>query len=83
MYLHTGTIQVIVIFLPGMKKFEYKGKQWHEECFCCLECTEPIRNKSFIPREEQVVCVPCYEEKYAQRCSKCNGVGSTVSTGLK
>ena len=68
---------LLFLLLSGMKKFEYKGKQWHEECFCCMECKEPIRNKSFIPRDEQVVCVPCYEDKYAQRCTKCVGVSAT------
>jgi len=57
-----------------MKKFEYKGKQWHEECFTCMVCKEPIRNKSFIPRDDQVVCVPCYERDFAQKCSACAGV---------
>mmetsp|Transcript_11183 Transcript_11183/g.20792 ORF Transcript_11183/g.20792 Transcript_11183/m.20792 type:complete len:168 (-) Transcript_11183:79-582(-) len=57
-----------------MKKFEYKGKQWHEECFVCMVCKQPIRNKSFIPRDNDAVCVPCYEEQFAQKCSKCNGV---------
>ena len=57
-----------------MKKFEYKGKQWHEECFSCMVCKEPIRNKSFIPRDEQVICVPCYERDFAQKCTKCAGV---------
>lgn len=61
-------------FRGGMKKFEYKGKQWHEECFVCMVCKQPIRNKSFIPRENEAVCVPCYEEQFAQKCSKCNGV---------
>ena len=58
----------------GMKKFEYRGKQWHEECFCCMVCKEPISNKSFIPRDNEVVCVPCYEDQFAQKCSKCGGV---------
>ncbi|XP_063403214.1 prickle planar cell polarity protein 3-like isoform X3 [Mytilus trossulus] len=58
----------------GMKKFEYKGKQWHEDCFCCMLCKDPIRNKSFIPRDNEVVCVPCYEDQFAQKCSKCSGV---------
>ncbi|KAL3882379.1 hypothetical protein ACJMK2_028730 [Sinanodonta woodiana] len=61
-------------FRGGMKKFEYKGKQWHEQCFCCMVCKQPISNKSFIPRDQEVVCVPCYEDKFAQRCSKCNEV---------
>ncbi|KAK3583915.1 hypothetical protein CHS0354_033700 [Potamilus streckersoni] len=61
-------------FRGGMKKFEYKGRQWHEQCFCCMVCKQPIGNKSFIPRDQEVVCVPCYEDKFAQRCSKCNEV---------
>ena len=57
-----------------MKKYEYRGKQWHEQCFTCRECQKPIGNNSFIPRDEHVICIPCYEEKFAQRCKKCNGV---------
>jgi hypothetical protein len=64
--------------VAGMKKFEYKGKQWHEQCFCCKVCRQPIGTKSFIPRDQEVVCVPCYEENYAQRCMKCNGVMSRL-----
>lgn len=33
-----------------MKKMEYKGRQWHELCFCCCICAEPIGTKSFIPK---------------------------------
>lgn len=63
----------------GMKKYEYKGKQWHEQCFCCKVCLQPIGNKSFIPRDQEVVCVQCYEEQYAQRCMKCNGVSTSLA----
>lgn len=62
------------VFKAGMKKFEYKGKQWHEACFLCLKCQKPIGNKSFIPRDMDVVCVPCYEEHYAQKCTACKKV---------
>ncbi|CAH8617336.1 unnamed protein product [Heterobilharzia americana] len=62
------------VFKAGMRKYEYRGQQWHEECFLCVECKQPIGAKSFIPRENQVVCVPCYEAKYAQRCTKCTEV---------
>ena len=60
--------------VAGMKKYEFKGKQFHEECFCCKVCRQPIGVKTFIPRDQEAVCVPCYEEQYAQRCVKCNGV---------
>ena len=62
-----------------MKKYEYKGKQWHEECFCCAVCKQPIGNKSFIPRDQEVVCVSCYEDNFAQRCMACNGVRGNIT----
>jgi len=57
-----------------MKKYEFKGKQLHEHCFTCKVCRTQIGTRSFIPRDLDAVCVPCYEEQYAQRCIKCNGV---------
>lgn len=46
---------------------------------------QPIGNKSFIPRDQEVVCVPCYEENFAQRCFKCHGVreGEGVRVGVR
>jgi len=62
------------IFRAGMKKMEYKGKQWHDKCFCCALCKTPIGTKSFIPKNEEVYCASCYEEKFATRCMKCKKV---------
>lgn len=53
---------------------EYKTRQWHEKCFSCCVCKNPIGTKSFIPREQEIYCAGCYEEKYATRCIKCNKV---------
>ncbi|XP_050309425.1 prickle planar cell polarity protein 3-B-like isoform X3 [Anthonomus grandis grandis] len=62
------------IFRAGTKKMEYKTRQWHEKCFCCCMCKTPIGTQSFIPREQEIYCAKCYEEKYATRCIKCNKV---------
>ncbi|XP_065163065.1 four and a half LIM domains protein 2 isoform X4 [Atheta coriaria] len=62
------------IFRAGTKKMEYKTRQWHEKCFCCVMCKTPIGTQSFIPREQEIYCAKCYEEKYATRCIKCNKV---------
>lgn len=71
-----GTTQSRTSYLfLGMKKMEYKGKQWHDKCFCCAHCKNPIGTKSFIPKNEEVYCGSCYEEKFATRCSKCRKVG--------
>ena len=70
------------VAVEGMKKYEFKGKQFHEECFCCKVCRQPIGVKTFIPRDQEAVCVPCYEEQYAQRCVQCNGVSTNKYTVL-
>lgn len=66
------------IFRAGMKKYEHKGRQWHAECFRCKICQKLIGTNSFIPRGQDVVCVPCYEKQFGQQCSKCKG---TIARG--
>ncbi|KAM7541669.1 hypothetical protein Aperf_G00000011958 [Anoplocephala perfoliata] len=61
-------------FKAAMRKYEYKGGAWHEECFLCAECHQPIGAKSFIPRGNDIICVQCYEDKFAQKCVKCQAV---------
>ncbi|XP_067133704.1 four and a half LIM domains protein 2-like [Centruroides vittatus] len=65
------------IFRAGTKKMEYKGKQWHEQCFCCVVCKNPIGTKSFIPRDNDIFCTTCYEQKFSTRCIKCNQIITT------
>ncbi|XP_064489395.1 prickle planar cell polarity protein 3-A-like isoform X3 [Ornithodoros turicata] len=65
------------VFRAGTKKMEYKGHQWHDKCFCCCVCRNPIGTRSFIPRENDVYCTTCYEEKFATRCVKCNQIITT------
>jgi hypothetical protein len=62
------------IFKPGMKKMEYKGQQFHENCFLCSSCNSPIGSKSFIPKDSKIFCVPCYEQNFATKCSLCTKV---------
>ncbi|XP_064108535.1 prickle planar cell polarity protein 3-A-like isoform X3 [Macrobrachium nipponense] len=62
------------IFRAGNKKMEYKARQWHEKCFCCCVCKTPIGTKSFIPRDQDIYCAACYEDKFATRCVKCNKI---------
>ncbi|XP_008188309.1 prickle planar cell polarity protein 3 isoform X2 [Acyrthosiphon pisum] len=62
------------IFRAGTKKMEYKTRQWHEKCFSCVVCKSAIGTKSFIPREQEVYCATCYEEKFSTRCVKCDKI---------
>ncbi|XP_065209760.1 four and a half LIM domains protein 3-like isoform X2 [Planococcus citri] len=62
------------IFKAGTKKMEYKTRQWHEKCFCCVVCKNAIGTKSFIPKEQDIYCSGCYEEKFATKCVKCSKI---------
>jgi len=62
------------VFKAGMKKMEYKTRQWHEKCFTCVVCVNPIGTKSFIPKENDIYCTGCYEDKFATKCVKCKKV---------
>ncbi len=53
---------------------EYKTRQWHEKCFVCCTCKNPIGTKSFIPKEHDIYCAKCYEDKFATKCTKCKKV---------
>ncbi|KAG7255093.1 hypothetical protein CRUP_028448, partial [Coryphaenoides rupestris] len=53
------------------RKLEYGGSTWHEGCFICSSCEQPIGSKSFIPDKDEHYCVPCYEDKFAPRCTRC------------
>lgn len=61
-------------FLSGTRKLEYAGNTWHEGCFICSSCKQPIGSKSFIPDKDDHYCVPCYENKFAPRCTRCKQV---------
>lgn len=56
---------------------EYKGSSWHETCFICHRCQQPIGTKSFIPKDSENFCVPCYERQYALQCVQCKKVPLT------
>lgn len=62
---------------------EYKGQQFHENCFLCFTCASPIGTKSFIPKENKIFCVPCYEQAYATKCTKCSKVISQGGVSYK
>ena len=54
---------------------EYKNRKWHDKCFRCTACKDMVGTKPFIiPNENEVFCVPCFEEKYATKCKKCSKV---------
>uniref|UniRef100_A0A4W5QNT3 Four and a half LIM domains 5 n=1 Tax=Hucho hucho TaxID=62062 RepID=A0A4W5QNT3_9TELE len=68
--------------MPGSRKMEYKGNSWHETCFLCHRCQQPIGTKSFIPKDNGYFCVPCFEKQFAYQCCACKKVRILQSHGL-
>lgn len=58
---------------------EYRGNSWHETCFLCHRCQQPIGTKSFIPKDTGYFCVPCFEKQFAYQCCACKKVGLHVT----
>ncbi|KAL6085866.1 hypothetical protein STEG23_021853 [Scotinomys teguina] len=58
--------------MPGSRKLEYGGQTWHEHCFLCSGCEQPLGSRSFVPDKGAHYCVPCYENKFAPRCARCS-----------
>ncbi|XP_057306957.1 prickle planar cell polarity protein 3-like isoform X2 [Hydractinia symbiolongicarpus] len=61
-------------FEPGAKRLELKGEYWHDSCFVCDVCKDPITSKRFIHHEGQQVCCPCFDANFAKRCEKCKEI---------
>lgn len=61
------------VFKAGTKKLEYKERQWHDKCFCCAACQRPIGTGSFVPKDDEIYCARCYENRFALRCQACQG----------
>ncbi len=56
-------------FSVGSKNVEYKHKVWHEECFICFECKQPIHTQSFLTKGDDMYCTACHEKKLPRTVS--------------
>ncbi|XP_073483066.1 four and a half LIM domains protein 5 isoform X1 [Aquarana catesbeiana] len=57
--------------MPGSRKMDYKGCSWHETCFVCESCQQPLGSKPFIPKQSSLYCVQCFENQFASHCTFC------------
>ncbi|KAM8872335.1 four and a half LIM domains protein 2-like isoform 1-T1 [Synchiropus picturatus] len=59
------------LHVVGSKKMEHKGNTWHENCFTCNRCQQPIGTRSFVQKDTNKYCLPCYEKQFALPCIHC------------
>jgi len=48
-----------------------EGKAFHFRHFCCYECDIPLGGKQYIPKDDQPVCLECFQDKYGKKCHTC------------
>ncbi|XP_053795360.1 four and a half LIM domains protein 5 isoform X2 [Vidua macroura] len=60
--------------MPGSRKMEFKGSSWHESCFVCQYCQQPLGTKPLITKDNENYCVPCFEKQFAHHCYACKKV---------
>lgn len=68
--------------VSGTQNVEYKNKVWHEDCFKCFECKQPIRTKSFLTKGDDIYCTSCHDTKFAKKCFHCKKVGVRPVSGV-
>lgn len=60
------------LFKNAQKRIEYKGRDYHPECFVCSGCSKAFGGESFFNKEnEGLFCHGCHMEKYVSKCAKC------------
>ena len=64
----------VPLWSSGSRKMEHRGNSWHEACFTCQRCQQPIGTRSFIHKDSSNDCLPCYEKQFAMQCIHCKKV---------
>lgn len=61
-------------FESGSSRFTHHGVPYHEYCFLCDSCFQPMGTKKFTTENMKHYCLPCYDQKFAARCVGCHQV---------
>jgi len=48
--------------------------QWHQMCFVCDNCREPLVGQACVANKGKPYCEGCYEQLFRTKCAACNQV---------
>lgn len=61
--------------MPGSRKMEFKGSSWHESCFVCQHCRQPLGTKPLITKDITALGGAKYisfeERQWHRECFNC------------
>jgi len=49
------------------------GKEFHQKCFACLQCSVPL-DKIYGSKDGEYYCESCYVDKFGKKCAECTKV---------
>lgn len=49
--------------LAGAKYISFEERQWHSECFTCLQCSVSLVGRGFLTQRDNILCTDCGREK--------------------
>ncbi|XP_017090242.2 transforming growth factor beta-1-induced transcript 1 protein [Drosophila bipectinata] len=47
------------------------GRKWHDECFHCISCSQPLMSSTFYEINGYLFCKLHFQELFSSRCSGC------------
>lgn len=49
--------------LAGAKYISFEERQWHSECFTCVQCAVSLVGRGFLTQRDNILCTDCGREK--------------------
>jgi len=78
----SGNMNPRITYVYTLQDLSYRDRHWHDKCFKCGSCSTSLVNESFAFKNDQLYCAACYEQMFAQRCTKCKLVFRPGNTRL-
>lgn len=50
--------------LAGAKYISFEERQWHSECFTCMQCSVSLVGRGFLTQRDNILCTDCGREKW-------------------
>ena len=72
-FIRSLTIRIrrVQLYLSAFQDLSYEDKHWHERCFVCTQCKEPLVEKMFGFMGDKLYCDTCYENLFGIKCDAC------------
>uniref|UniRef100_A0A3Q1LZP8 Four and a half LIM domains 1 n=1 Tax=Bos taurus TaxID=9913 RepID=A0A3Q1LZP8_BOVIN len=57
--------------LLGSQEVHYKNRYWHDTCFRCSKCLQPLASETFVAKDNKILCNKCTTREDNPKCKGC------------